>query len=149
MNRIGFAMLLIGISSGACATVPPPHERVATSEAAIRGAGEVGAEQVPQAALHLKLAQEAVQRAKALMKDGDNEAAGFVLLRAQADAELALALARENKTQMEARQVIERARSIGGGPTDVSKASPSPVAPAPNPQTPAQSPPAPAQNPLP
>ena len=146
MNRIGFAMLLIGVSSGACATVPPPHERVASSEAAIRGAGEVGAEQVPQAALHLKLAQEAVQRAKVLMKDGDNEEAGFVLLRAQADAELALALARENKTQMEARQVIERARSIGGGPTDASKA---PVGPAPNPQAPAPNPSAPAQNPLP
>ena len=149
MNRIGFAMLLIGMSSGACATVPPPHEREATSEAAIRGAREVGAEQLPQAALHLKLAQEAVQKAKALMQDGDNEKAEFVLLRAQADAELALALTRENKTQMDARQVIERARSIGGGPSDVSKAQPSPVGPAPNQQTPAQHPPAPAQNPLP
>src|SRR5262245_57931649 len=149
MNRIGFAVLLIGVSSGACATAPPPNERVATSEAAIRGAREVGAEQVPQAALHLKLAQEAVQKAKGLMQDGDNAEAAFVLLRAQADAELALALARENKTQMEARQVIERARSIGGGPSDVSKTPPSPVGPAPNPLTPAQHPPAPAQNPLP
>jgi hypothetical protein len=122
MNRIGWGIFLSLIGAGACASAPPPYERVASSESAIRGASEVGAEQIPQAALHLKLAQEQVQKAKALIKDGDNNAAAFVLLRAQVDAELALALARESKTQAEARQAIEKARAIGGGPMDATRA---------------------------
>jgi hypothetical protein len=70
----------------------------------------------------LKLAQEALERAKVLMRNGDNEEADYTLLRAQADAELALALAREARTRADAQQVIEKARSIGGGPTDAAKA---------------------------
>ena len=131
MNRIGLGVVLTSVGVGACASAPPPHERVATSEAAIRGAREVGSEQIPQAALHLKLAEENVQKAKALMKDGDNQAAAFVLLRAQADAELALALARENKTKSDAQLVIDKARAIGGGPVDARTPAPPPAAPQP------------------
>jgi hypothetical protein len=110
----------------ACASSPPPHDRQASSEAAIRAANEVGASQVPQAALHLKLAQEQLDKGKAQIKDGDNQAAAFTLMRAQADAELALALARENKTRFDAQQVIEKAHAlrgersaVGGGPNTV------------------------------
>jgi hypothetical protein len=117
MNRIGLGIVLIGVGAGACASAPAPYERLASSEAAVRGAREVGSEQVPQAALHLKLAEEGVQKAKALMRDGDNKAASFALMRAQADAELALALARENKTKSDAQLVIDKARAIGGGPS--------------------------------
>jgi hypothetical protein len=116
MNRIGLGVVLMSAGVGACASTSPPYERVASSEAAIRGAREVGSEQVPQAALHLKLAEEEVQKAKALIRDGDNREASFALMRAQADAELALALARENKTRFEAQGVLEKARAIGGGP---------------------------------
>jgi hypothetical protein len=138
MNRIG--TLVIGLGIVGCASAPPPHEREASSEAAVRGAREVGAEQIPQAALHLKLAEEQLQRAKGQMKDGNNEDAAYTLLRAQADAELALALARENKTRLEAQQVIDKARglgsspSMGGGPVDTSKPPAAPTAtPAPAP----------------
>ena len=141
MNRMGLGVVWISVGVGACASAPPPHERVATSEAAIRGAREVGSEQIPQAALHLKLAEENVQKAKALMKDGDNQVAAFVLLRAQADAELALALARENKTKSDAQVVIEKTRAIGGGPVEAPRA-PAPAAPS-QPPTPAP------QNPVP
>ena len=58
------------------------------------------------------------------MKDGDNEAAAYTLLRAQADAELALAIAREDKTRNDAQQVMDKVRglkgersSVGGGPS--------------------------------
>jgi multidrug efflux pump subunit AcrA (membrane-fusion protein) len=121
MNRIGFGTLVIGLGIVGCASAPPPHEREASSEAAVRGAREVGAQQFPQAALHLKLAEEQLQKAKAQMNDGKNEDAAYTLLRAQADAELALALARENKTRAEAQQVIDKARGMGGGPADTSK----------------------------
>jgi Domain of unknown function (DUF4398) len=126
MNPTRLAIGLLGTGLVACASVPPPHQREASSEAAIRGAKEVGAEQVPQAALHLKLAQEELDKAQNLMRDGDNEEAGYVLLRSQTDAELALAMARENKTRAEAQQAFDKAQALrraaptanpwGGGP---------------------------------
>jgi len=48
----------------ACGSAPPPHERAASSAAAIRAASEMDAQQVPQAALHLKLAQEQFDKAR-------------------------------------------------------------------------------------
>jgi hypothetical protein len=122
MKRTALGILVAGVGFTACASAPPPHEREASSEASIRGAREVGAEKFPPAALHLKLAQEALERAKVLMRNGDNEEAGYTLLRAQADAELALALAREARTRADAQQVIDKARAIGGGPADAAKA---------------------------
>jgi hypothetical protein len=104
--------------------MPPPHDRQASSEAAVRAAREVGAEQIPQASLFVKLAQEQVDKAKGLMRAGDNEAAAYVLLRAQSDAELAIALAHENKTQTEAQQVMDRARAVGGGPAEAAPTPP-------------------------
>jgi len=124
MEGIRWIVGIAGLGLVACASTPPPHEREASSEAAIRAANEVGAAQVPQAALHLKLAQEQLDRGKAQMKNGDNNEAAYTLLRAQSDAELALALARENKTRTEAQVVIDKARglrgsSVGGGPSTV------------------------------
>ena len=66
-----------------------------SSEGAIRAAREVGADSVPQAALHLKLSEEQVTKAKAMIASGDNEHADSSLQRAQADAELAISRSRE------------------------------------------------------
>jgi hypothetical protein len=115
--QLGFGVIGLGIAAlgvAACGSAPPPHERHASSQAAIRTATEMDAQQVPQAALHLKLAQEQFDKGKALMNDGDNARATYVLMRAQADAELALALARENKTRTEAQALIDRLRAARG-----------------------------------
>lgn len=114
MKRFGCLMSLLPLSLAACAGAPPPNDRASSSEAAIRAAREVGAEQVPQAALHLKLAQEQLEKGKSLIKDSENEQASYTLLRAQADAELALALARENQTRTSAQSVIDKARALRG-----------------------------------
>jgi hypothetical protein len=98
-----------------CGGAPPPTEKLAASEAAIRGASEVGAEKVPQAALHLKLAQEQIAAAKALIADEENERAELVLMRAQADAELALALARESSAQADAQATIDQVKKLRAG----------------------------------
>jgi hypothetical protein len=87
--------LLALVSLVACASYPPPTERMTTTEAAIRGAREVGADQIPRAALHMKLAQEQADKARQLMQDGYNDRADLTLKRAQADAELAIGIARE------------------------------------------------------
>jgi hypothetical protein len=75
----------------ACAHKPLATE---TSAAAIRGAEEAGASGVPTAALHLQLARESEDEARALAADGKKEEAVSLLLRAEADAELAAVLAR-------------------------------------------------------
>ncbi len=99
MNARSFStsLLLLVLAMG-CGSVPPPAERLTTAEAAIRGAEEVGATKVPRAALHLKLAEEQTDKAKRLMEDDYNDRAELTLRRAQADAELAIAIAKEHET---------------------------------------------------
>jgi uncharacterized protein (DUF1501 family) len=82
-----------------------------SAKAAVRSAEELGASGVPAADLHVKLAQEQIAHASKLMEDGENERAKLMLQRAAADAELALALAKEaaarNAAQQEQQSVIQ------------------------------------------
>ena len=92
-----------------CATTPSSG-RTESSGAAIRAAQEVGASKVPQAALHLQLAREQAEHARALVESGNSEdraQAESLLMRAQADAELALALAREDVERSAAQQAVD------------------------------------------
>lgn len=89
----------IGLLAVACGSAPEPTERLATAQASIRAAKEIGADNVPQAQLHAQLAQEQVNQANKLIEEGENERADYVLRRANADAELAVALAREATSQ--------------------------------------------------
>ena len=68
---------------------------MADAESAVRSARELGAASKSSAQLNLKLADEQIVQAKASVRDGENERADLQLIRAQADAELSLALARE------------------------------------------------------
>ena len=95
-----------------CASYPAPTERMTTSQSAVRAAQEVGAQNNPQAALHLKLAQEQVEQARALMNDGENKRAEFVLLRAESDAELAVALARESSARADAQKALDDLKQL-------------------------------------
>lgn len=73
----------------------PPTDHLAASMAAVRGAETAGAASVPQAALHLKLAQEQITQARQMIASDDNERADSMTIRAYNDAELALALTHE------------------------------------------------------
>jgi hypothetical protein len=110
MGRVLFAVGLAG-----CASYPAPTDKLANTTASVRAAEEVGATKSPQAALHLKLAQEQLDQAKALIKDGDNRRAEFVLMRADADASLAAALARETSMRAEAEKAKEDVRALKKG----------------------------------
>jgi hypothetical protein len=79
---------------------------------AIRAAEEVGAPRVPDAALHLQLAREQSDHAKALIADGQTESATYLLMRAQADAELALAVVRESEGRAAAQAAVERVKQL-------------------------------------
>jgi hypothetical protein len=106
---LAIPLLLIGL--GACAheqALSP--EQLAASEAQVRAAEEAGAEKIPNAALYLKLAREEIIQAKGFAKEGDPRSTSL-LGRAQADAELALALAQETATADEAKKLMEEVKA--------------------------------------
>ena len=116
MGRILSGVVVVSLwAIVGCGGAPPPTERVASSEAAVRGAREVGAQSVPNAALHLKLAEEQIAKAKAAMQEDENEEAERLLMRAQADAELSLALARESQAKAEAQAALDQVAKLRGG----------------------------------
>jgi len=90
------------ITVAACASTPRPEARIISSEAALRGAQEAGAGSVPAATLHLKLAQEERAIAMNQLKDGHNHRASLMLARAEADAEVAIALTRAQSAKVQA-----------------------------------------------
>ena len=96
-----FAVVIAGCGSSSAINKEP-------STSAISAAEESGASTVPSASLYLQLAKEELENAKGLAAKGDKEQAESMLLRAQADAELARALSRGDADKTEATQAIER-----------------------------------------
>jgi hypothetical protein len=134
-------MCAIFVALAGCASYPQPTEKHASSVGAVSGAKEAGAEKIPDAALHLRLAQEQNEKAQKLMADDENERATYVTERARSDADLALAMAREERARKRAQQAtaaLSPGMESGMGPTNM----PAPSAPATNPASPA-----PAQGP--
>jgi hypothetical protein len=93
------SLALCAASALGCASSPEPTERLASAKAGVRSARELGASSVPEAALHMRLAEEQIQRANKLIDEGENDRANAVLQRAAADAEVALALTREKRVR--------------------------------------------------
>jgi ParB-like chromosome segregation protein Spo0J len=105
-GAVAAAVVAFGVGCGS--SYPAPTQPLADAEAADRSAQELGASSVPAAQLHLKLAQEQTNTARQLMKDGENKRAEAMLLRAKADAELALSLAKEEKAKTGVQQAVEK-----------------------------------------
>lgn len=96
---------------GCAASFPPPTQRMADAESSVRGAREVGSDSNPAAKLQVKLADEQIAQAKLLVSNGDNERADYVLVRARADAELGLALAREQAANVDVLKAVEQSNT--------------------------------------
>ena len=103
------SLLLVSVAAG-CAS--SPALRTDSSSSAIRAAEEVGASEVPRAALHLQLAKEELGRAQGLSEKGEKDQASSMLLRAEADAELAILLSQEQDEKSDAMQAMERVRQL-------------------------------------
>jgi hypothetical protein len=102
-----FAMLLAG-----CATTAPSGKSMEATAGSIRAAEELGAPRVPQASLHLQLAKEQSQHAKQLVAKGDNARAKLLMKRANADAELAVALSRAAVATGKAQAAREKTQKL-------------------------------------
>ncbi len=103
---------LLAICAGLAGCASKTALKTDSSTAAIRTAEELGAPQVAQASLHLQLAKEELEAATALHEDGKKEEATSMLLRAEADAELAIALSRADAERTEAENAMERVRTL-------------------------------------
>jgi hypothetical protein len=90
----------IGLGCGG--SFPPPTQGLADAQSAERSATELGAASQPKAQLHLQLAHEQIGQATVAMKDGENERADSLLRRARSDAELAIALTRDQTAKTDA-----------------------------------------------
>lgn len=104
--------LLLAVLVAGCA--PSPTLNTSNSSSAIRTAEAAGASSTPLAALHLKLAREAIADAEDLASKGKTDQAESMLLRAEADAELAILLSREQSEKSEAAAAMERVRRLQG-----------------------------------
>jgi len=82
------------------------------SAGAIRAAEEVGGAHSPEAALHLELAKEQFEHARHLTKADDRPEATRLLLRARADADLSLALTRENTQTLETQGALTKFKTL-------------------------------------
>ena len=102
------AVMAIAIVAG-CANAPL---RTEASTSGIRAAEEAGAAKVPQASLHLQLAKEELELANGLAEKGKKEEAESMLLRAEADAELAVVLSHGDAEKSEAMAAVERVRQL-------------------------------------
>ena len=107
-------MFWVGISAAlatsamACGGAAVPQEALTAAQASVKGAEVGGANEDPKAQLHLKLANEQIEKAKKLIADDENEEAARVIDRAQADADLALALAQEGNARRQAKDADEQ-----------------------------------------
>lgn len=111
LNRTMFAAsVMFAVLIAGCGSSPEINKEDSTS--AIRAAEESGASNVPTASLYLQLAKEELEFAKKLAANDEKEKAESMLLRAQADGELAVALSRSDSDKKESIQAVERVRLL-------------------------------------
>jgi hypothetical protein len=97
--------------AGCGGTFPVPTQQLADTESAERSAAELGSAGQPDAQLHMQLAHEQLLKAKADIESGDNERASALLYRARSDAELAIALMREQAAKTAAQGAVDQSNT--------------------------------------
>ena len=100
------------LGAAACGASAPPTHQLTRSQSEIRGAEEAGAEGTPKAALHLKMARDHVENAEKLIREQEYDDASLVLKRAEADAQLAIALSREARARSEAEEQMRKVQEL-------------------------------------
>ena len=99
-----------------CASVPSPVDQFARTQAAVRAAEEAGADRLdPQSQLYLKLSREQLAKGKQMMDEEENEKAGRLLRRSEADAELARQIAHLKAAEAaadEAKRILAKLKPV-------------------------------------
>jgi hypothetical protein len=98
---------------GCAASIPPPQGPWAAAQADVGRAEVGGALDVPEAKLHLRLAQENLEKAKRIMGDDTDRATSLCDV-ASAEAQLALTLAKQANAQEQARRAQSQLENGSG-----------------------------------
>ncbi|MFT3840715.1 MAG: DUF4398 domain-containing protein [Myxococcaceae bacterium] len=106
-NRAGTLLVALGGLVVGCATPRAVGFDPAGVEGPTRAAVQLGAGNVPDAAVYLSFSHDEVERARRLSNAGDEERARAMLSRAGADAELALAITKRSIAEKEAVQAMQ------------------------------------------
>lgn len=99
------------LALGCAASLPVPTQHLAEAEAAERSAAELGAASHPDAQLHLTLAHDQLALANTAVKDGNNGRADALAQRATSDAELAIALTRDQSAKTGAQHAVDQSNA--------------------------------------
>jgi hypothetical protein len=103
------------LGAAACGpSYPPPNDEWAAAQGDVGRAQSSGAPNVPDAKLHLQLAQEDLQTSKGLIGQ-DNLRATDLVAAARVEAQLAQSLAKQQQAEEEARKAqADLAKAKGG-----------------------------------
>jgi len=104
LNTLASLSALVTLFAIGCGSSAVPLDKLTDAKATVRAAQEAGAQSTPQAALHLKMANDELASAQKAMDDGDNNRARLLLNQAQSDADLSLALARGTTEKEQAQE---------------------------------------------
>ena len=96
----------------ACSSTAPPTRRIASANDSVASARQAGANDSALASLYLQSAEQQIGFARGLVKKGDMDRAELVLLRADADADLARSLAREQRARSNAEQAVSMLQTV-------------------------------------
>jgi hypothetical protein len=102
-------LLLMG-TIGACASIPPPNDKITVAQTSIERAERAGA--VELAALQMQSAREKLAHAKQAVADKHNDVAARLAEQADADAQLAEALAQTAKADKSVADLHDSLRTL-------------------------------------
>jgi Domain of unknown function (DUF4398) len=105
--QVRVTIILLAFLTG-CAGARLPSSGLADAKSALSAANAAGASDIPEGALQLKLSDDAINAAEALIREGDQERARDLLARAQVDANLALYIAREAQAKKHLNQFVSQ-----------------------------------------
>jgi hypothetical protein len=103
LNAIVAISSLATVFAAGCGSAAFPLDKLTDAKSTVRAAQEAGAQDTPQAQLHLKMANDELASSQKALDDKDNDRARLLLNQAQADADLSLALARGSADERAAR----------------------------------------------
>lgn len=113
MRALGALFVVtLGLGAGCATRGEIPIQQLTDSRATVLAAEEMGADRVDLAAHHLQLAREQTARGHQLLEEGEQRRAALLFERATADAELAIALAKEAPLRAEAHQLLQQVNAI-------------------------------------
>jgi hypothetical protein len=104
--------VLAALCVGGCASSGLDQQRLVDTQATVAAVEELDEAEHPEVSLHLKYARDQLAAARRLQDEGEDEAAARMLERAHADAQLALAMARTQRSREEAQQAWNEVESL-------------------------------------